>query len=122
VSYPHWRNGAPTEYGIEVYTEGDCWILAGRLHALFGFDIYSVDEDVHWVVRVGRNSYLDVEGLHTRAELAERWGCKRDDIRPAAAWMLRVIELDSNRSLETFTGGARRSTVMAKRLVEKYVS
>lgn len=70
-----WFAGSPTEYGIEVFTEGDCWALAwyvakatgGRL-ATLGWPGWE-----HVVVQVGPDEYLDATGMSTRRMLADIW-------------------------------------------------
>jgi hypothetical protein len=71
---------APTHYGIEVYTAGDCWALAWHLSeqlkaAGFAGDLFVLGWP-HWehvVVRIGRNQYLDATGVHSRADIRSKW-------------------------------------------------
>lgn len=76
-----WHPGGPTEYGIEVFTAGDCWALAWYLAHNTGGRLVTVGwpDWRHVAVRLDhhdRNLYLDATGLRTRAELASAWGGK----------------------------------------------
>lgn len=62
---------------ITYYTEGWCWNLAWHLHRLGGFPLITIGGYTEWghvVVKIGRNQYLDITGIHTRAELTKEWG------------------------------------------------
>jgi hypothetical protein len=118
VSAVYWRNGSPTEAGHAAFTEGDCWILALVLYEMTGFEIYTLDSNVHWVVRVGYNTYLDVGGISTRAELLDLWECS--DLRRVGDTKIWLAERDRLRVAETFAGSWRRAPVMARRLLDKY--
>lgn len=66
-----WENGEPTDYGIEVYTEGDCWALAWALHEITGLPVVLAGTRETWqhvFVHAGRNKYLDITGFNTRKE------------------------------------------------------
>lgn len=76
---PLWCDGAPTEYGIEVFTAGDCWALAWYLVHNTGGRLVTLGwpEWRHVAVRLDhhdRNLYLDAYGIHTREDLTSRWG------------------------------------------------
>lgn len=76
---PLWRDGAPTEYGTEVFTAGDCWALAWYVAHLTGGRLVTLDwpEWRHVAVRLDRHDrglYLDAYGLHTRDKLTRQWG------------------------------------------------
>lgn len=69
--------GEPTEYGIEVYTAGDCWALAWHVAMLTGGTICTLGCWPGWnhvVVEVGRDRYLDALGIHAAAGLRAEWG------------------------------------------------
>lgn len=74
-----WRDGGPTEYGIEVFTAGDCWALAWYVAHLTGGRLVTLDwpEWRHVAVRLDRHDkslYLDAYGLHSRDDLTRQWG------------------------------------------------
>lgn len=70
-----WYDGAPTEYGIEVFTEGDCWALAWYVAQLTGGRLVTLGWPYwgHVAVEVGPNLFLDATGLHTEQALAATW-------------------------------------------------
>jgi hypothetical protein len=75
-----WGDGEPSDFGVEVFTAGNCWVLAYYLHELGGWPIVMVvpqaDPDMweHVLVQLPDHRYLDIEGVHTRAEVLKRWG------------------------------------------------
>ena len=76
-----WLPGGPTEYGVEVFTSGDCWALAWYVARLTGGHLVTLGwPDWHHVAvrldRHDRTRYLDATGLHTRGELMQAWGKK----------------------------------------------
>jgi hypothetical protein len=76
-----WHPGGPTEYGVEVFTAGDCWALAWYLARATGGRLVTLGWPHWWHVAVrldrhDRNVYLDATGLRTRAELMQSWGAK----------------------------------------------
>ena len=68
-----------TQYGDEVYTEGDCWVLAWAIAQhlpesrvlLVGFP--KTVQWFHVVVEVGENTYMDVTGLTNQEEIFKYW-------------------------------------------------
>lgn len=77
---PIWDNGEPTEYGVEVFTAGDCWVLAYYLHALGGWPVFSIaprDDLNYWehvVIQLDDETYFDVTGPRDAKEMLELWG------------------------------------------------
>jgi hypothetical protein len=70
-----WAQGGPTERGLEVYTEGDCWALAYHVARLTGGHIVTCGGSwwEHVLVRVARNRYLDAAGLWSREQVLRHW-------------------------------------------------
>ena len=74
-----------TAEDVDTYTQAQCWVLAWHLlQELAGVcPAAIVDLDEHVLVQLeGEDRYLDVMGLHTRAELAAVWGSAVDRLRP----------------------------------------
>ncbi len=77
-----WHRGSPTEYGIEVYTEGDCWILAYYLAKKLNSKVSLIGayDWGHAVALVpphmvnGKERYLDINGISTRHKLVNDVG------------------------------------------------
>lgn len=71
-----WHDGAPTRYGIEVFTEGDCWALAWYVALATGGRMVTLGWPrwEHVAVQVGSDQFLDVTGLHTERALSATWG------------------------------------------------
>lgn len=73
-----------TAEDVRVYTEAQCWVLAWHLAQLLGDRARIMDFDEHVLVQLDdADRYLDVTGIHTKAELCETWefGCR---LRPIA--------------------------------------
>lgn len=67
-----WKNNQPTDEGVNVYTEGDCWILSYYLAKRLGTRVALIGGRMwgHAVAEVPNSTkYLDVEGLHTKHSL-----------------------------------------------------
>ena len=120
MSVAYWRNGEPTDAGIEAFTEGDCWILAIHLSRLTGWPVYTVDHDRHWVVRVpGEDRYLDITGVYTRQRLLRHWDAS--SLARCDSILLGYAHDDVTDAMtETFPGSHRRARRIARRLLEKY--
>ena len=60
---------------IRLYTKGQCWVLAWHLIQELPdeFQGQIIDFDEHVLVQLGDDRYLDVTGVHTKAELALVW-------------------------------------------------
>lgn len=119
-----WSRGGPTEYGIEVFTEGECWTLAYYLHRIGGWPICTIapKDDPDWwehvVVRVGHNTYFDVTGFHTRDALLKAWGGEMTQHDTMfRSWRSFQRELGGS---HLYYNPRERSRVMARRLVRKY--
>lgn len=71
-----WHDGAPTGYGIEVFTHGDCWALAWYVAKATGGRMVTLGWPrwEHVAVQVGEDQFLDATGLHTEQHLAKEWG------------------------------------------------
>lgn len=73
------ESGVPTGLARDIYTQGDCWILAFELGLLLNAPLLAlVSNDSphawdHVVVDLGRETVLDVEGRATRDEITSRW-------------------------------------------------
>lgn len=123
---PQWYKNEPTDWGIEVFTSAECWVLAYYLHRIGGWHVCVLaadDQDWYWehvVVQIGDDSFLDVEGVHTRAQLEERWGRQLYplEVRTFKTWNSYQAYMDGEFEYEQ---APRWSRAMAKRLVEKYV-
>lgn len=67
------------EHDIDVYTSGECYRLARQLEQLGAGTLVVVrppGSDTAWnhmLVRLEDGRYLDIEGVHTRAEIAKYW-------------------------------------------------
>lgn len=67
------------EFDIDVYTSGECYRLARQLEQLGAGTLVVVrpaGSDTAWnhmLVRLPDDRYLDIEGIHTRAEVAACW-------------------------------------------------
>lgn len=63
---------------LERFTEGDCWILAKRLHRVTGWPIHSFPDDSeptdHAFVVTPNGFCLDVQGVCSQAEMCKRYG------------------------------------------------
>lgn len=60
------------------FTQGDCHILARRLHRLTGWPLCAFGwggPDLHAFVLMPDGRYLDIDGAQTEDELRERWKC-----------------------------------------------
>lgn len=58
---------------VERFTEGDCWVLAGKIHKLVGWPI-KVAELGHVVNELPDGRIVDVEGIHERKTFIKEWG------------------------------------------------
>lgn len=77
---PLWEDGEPTEEAHTIFTEGDCWALAWSVALLTGGHPTTLGDWPGWehvVVDLGpehgERRYIDVEGLHTGADLEADW-------------------------------------------------
>lgn len=67
------------EHDIDVYTSGECYRLARQLEKLGAGTLVVVrppGSDTAWnhmLVRLEDGRYLDIEGIHTRSEIAKYW-------------------------------------------------
>lgn len=122
---PQWFKDAPTDWGIEIFTEAECWVLAYYLHKLGGWQICILGEHRSWywehvVVQIGEDAFLDVEGIHTQDELEEQWHQKLVplEVRTFKTWNTYQAFMDGEFQ---FSEAQRWARTMAKRLVGKYV-
>jgi hypothetical protein len=73
----HLPEGSPvTEEEITRYTTAQCWVLAWHLAREIPapYQPAIVDFDEHVLVQIGgEDMYLDVTGMHTKAELSGFW-------------------------------------------------
>lgn len=124
---PLWEDGPdggePTDYGIEVYTEGDCWALAWHVALLTGGTLNTLGRWPAWnhvVVEVGPDRYLDALGIHTAAELRAEWDgrvCQMDSADVATlADYTEVLMADF-----MYLSGHGEAADFARRLVAKYL-
>jgi hypothetical protein len=71
-----------TNDDIEVYTEGDCFVLAQAVHEITGWPMcafsYDNTPDLHAFVMTPDGKYLDIEGKHTPKQLRKKWQCGLD--------------------------------------------
>lgn len=67
-----WNQGAPTDRAIKVFTQGDCWALAGEIADLTPLRLYNVGDGSHWVAGDGKR-FLDITGVSSRSSLLRRW-------------------------------------------------
>lgn len=76
--------GLFTEREIEAFNYGDCWLLALAIHRLTDWKIVGVgvkgQEDrggyrdwCHIAVQTPNNKILDINGVHTKDEVIQRW-------------------------------------------------
>ena len=121
-----WSNGAATDWGVEVVTEGECWTLAYYLHRIGGWPVYWLappnDRNFwhHVVVKIGYNKYLDVQGVHSLTELGKLWPGLVPVIvgGPFETWSEYEECLQGD---HFYQRPHERARSMAKRLVERYV-
>lgn len=126
MSERYWQSGQPTERGIEVFTTGDCWILAYRLHQLTDWPIYGVGEGEwvnfqwsHYVVKAPNGLYLDVTGVSTAAELRQAWDSPK--VRRISTRLYDDIALTSRHpQASAFPRSWHRALIMAHRLLGTY--
>lgn len=103
---PIWKDGAPTEYGIEVFTAGDCWVLAYYLHKIGGWPIFSIAPraDLRWwehiVVQIDADTYLDVMGPQEASKMLETWAAGDSYV-----YVLEGARFRSWKEYELFMGG-----------------
>lgn len=78
---PGMGGGEPSAYGVEVYTAGDCWLLAWHVAAVLAEQgrharimTLGWPQWEHVVVRVAPGLYLDATGLASRSDLERSWG------------------------------------------------
>lgn len=80
----------PTPRTVEIFTEGDCWLLALSLRRLAGIPLvfFMSDgcEDLeawhHVAVLLPNGNVLDIEGVSTPNKWVDRWKDFDDDICP----------------------------------------
>lgn len=118
-----WSNDQATEWGVEVFTEGECWTLAYYVHRMGNWPVYWLErEPYYWehvVVKVGYNKYLDVNGVQTRLQLLEAWpGLHLRYIGQYSSWLAYIKILCGE---HIYLNAHQRSRSMAKRLVKRYV-
>lgn len=119
MSAHFWRQGSPTAWARTVYTAGDCWLLAAALYRLGSFPIYLVEDGEHYVVKVGPNRYLDIDGVQSRSTVLRRWDAS-SLIKAQAPFVTTILQTARFTNVETWEGGQRRAPDMARRLIEKY--
>lgn len=61
-----WHTSGPTDYGIEVYTHGDCWALAHYMAKITDGNIALIGGEIwrHAMLELDEG-YLDIKGIHT---------------------------------------------------------
>lgn len=118
MSVRYWHAGAATEAAIEAFTCGDCWILAITLSRMADLPIYLVDGGDHWVVRISKDYWLDIEGIATRGQLLRRWNAK--SLRHVDAELEATATHDWQYAAPAFERSQERSRDLARRLLDKY--
>lgn len=117
---PLWECGEPSDEAVRLFTEGDCWWLSWHVTLLTGRRIHTLGWWDHVVVLVGPDAFLDIEGLHTRAELRSRWMGNRViplDERHTTSWAAYVDGLGAARAFRIDHGEVRD---VAEGLVAKW--
>lgn len=120
-----WSKGAPTDFGVEVFTEGECWTLAYYLHKIGGWPVHVLHRKgeprlwEHVVVKIGRNQYLDVNGVQTEKALVQQWRLNVNPLRESFTTWLEYW--NAIEGCHVYDRPRERARVMAKRLVETYV-
>lgn len=98
---------------VRMYTEARCWVLAWHLNQLLP-DTLIMDFDEHVLVQLGPDRYLDVTGIHTKAELAQVW---------EKAYQMRPISYDLGRYiLEPDAPENVHALAVARALITTYLS
>lgn len=106
---------------IERFTEGDCWLLAARIHRITGWPFYSFPysfggewvPDAHAFVVMPNGQALDIEGPCSIKNMAHRYG-----FTPADARELPVSSIRKHIGEPTFGHYSyERARVIADRLV-----
>lgn len=109
---------------ITRFTEGDCHILAKRLHRHHGLSLHALEWDgqldIH-VFNLYNGKPLDVEGLHDEEDFCESW--KIGITIPNISHPLTPAEVNMQWDNMKPAGGHysyRRARVVADMLYEKY--
>ena len=123
---PLWVDGNATYFGVEVYTEGDCWALAWHIARLLEPQlgkgrIVTLGGRTDWwhvAVRVGQDEYLDITGIKSKRELSGAWGKHVIPLEPIHESDLEEYEtwLDT----EFGYGGHAEAELVAQLVIEKY--
>jgi hypothetical protein len=123
-----WAHGKPTREGIDVFTCGNCWLLAWYLHRFTGWQLVLVGGDEsEWnhaaVWNRHERLYLDVHGLTEPEVFYKRWSPIIVPVRydTLAAYEVAIdpdyvdwIGVSYNRTAEQYR---RDAATMAKRLI-----
>jgi hypothetical protein len=109
---------------ISRFTEGDCHILAKRLHRHYGLTLHAFDFsgqlDLH-VFNLWKGQPLDVEGLHDKEEFIRSW--KIGKTMPKISLPLTPAEINMQWDDMTPAYGHysyRRARAVADMLYEEY--
>lgn len=123
----------PSKPDIHRFTHGDCHYLARALQKLTGWPLMSFDADfdpitgtMHAFVEAPDGRLLDIEGIHTPAELLEQWNFAIKCGECLSTWSARDWHT-LRKTWHPDTGKPdfgpytyTRARVMAKRLLEAY--
>jgi hypothetical protein len=112
-------DGLPTELCIAIFTDGDCWALASEIITRAPLRMYLVDDGAHWVAGNG-TLFLDIEGVHTRKSLLERWHA--ESITLADQDQVNEAARDCMRERYSFSNLIERADVViaAERVIEAH--
>lgn len=111
---------------VERFTEGDCWLLAKRLHRITGwplcsFKFWDVEAERtvpgdHGFVMVPDGRVLDIEGCVSKRKFAKKWGFKPKDIQEFDAKDMTGWEYTPAFGRYSY----ERARVVSERLLDKY--
>ena len=126
-----WADDAPTEWGIEVFTQGECWMLAYWLNQLGGWPVFviaPVREPGWWdhaFVKVDGRPF-DVTGFDgpmTKTTPGERHFYVGEEFTSLDRYTQQIADCEPGMLLHVVTDVEVASDLgrdMAKKLIEKH--
>lgn len=110
-----------TEFDVERFTCGDCNILANVIAEVAGLPLYCFSYNrqprTHCFVGIGSSRFLDVEGVHTRDNLLEKWE-ESGIMKTSYKGMIKK----GWEFIEAYPGSTKRAYKVAAHLLNKYES
>src|SRR6478609_5507007 len=134
TTYWNEAEGRATYYGVQAYTEGDCWILAYALHELTSLPLALTGTALDWdhvMLALPNGEFLDITGICGKEAMLYNYGSRTNDITYvpdtwASSWKAYKNYITDNHNIiqsglwklhALYPGGLRTARAVAKKLI-----